>query len=389
MLAGGGLSLVFFVLAFVDKTRAWNNFKGWSSFFIVCISVLLLLYSFLNLTFYSIGENPPTMPYLLEKYNLVEYKNYQKVDQYINNQLIKIVRGEKTKEEIISEMRERNIYPAVIEEYISALLLPIERMGQGDKEKTLRLMEETSPEMSFEKWKKITGRSGKNKINNKKDCLFGVLGIIFLILAFVDRPNMWAGIKDFIKIFNKNEVNNEVGKEKKPEEVMPDTNSGKIKYLSKKYQVERFIVQDIFDNWKEEKGILQDDQRVKFFVQYNWVEIEQRVINYKKSLPEEKQEYGKEKLETTIFKEKAEQAKYQVDMAEAEEAIAKIKKRTSALFEKPKKKMSVGEKLREELREEQEILQVGEEEKRGMPPEQQDRIDAFIYQQIEKIRKRG
>jgi len=127
--------------------------------------------------------------------------------------------------------------------------------------------------------------------------------------------------------------------EKKPEEVMPFTSSGKIKYLSKKYQVELFIVQDIFDNWREEKGVLKDGHIVKIFVQYNWVEIEQRVIDYKKSLPKEKDEYEKEKITTTIFKEKAEQANYQVDRAEAEARAKRVIEPSQPKQSQPKTEM--------------------------------------------------
>jgi len=318
MFGVGGLSLVFFILAFVDMSKKWNNFKGWSSLFIICLAGSLLLYSFLNLIVISAVDcinDTSDKSYFFDKYYLAEYKNYQEVVQYINDQLKKIVQGKKSKEKVIAEVRKKyeNLhYLEYLEKFAQQISLPIEGMKPEDyKKERIRTIEENFTEDSFEEWAKGKRLETKFKENKNNGALFwGFLGIIFLILAFVDKPKIVEEIKEFLKTSNKVDEEEELKRRKKlkQNEILDD----------KDFKVE--------------------------------------ILNKNK------------------------------EIAEAEEAIATIKKRTASLFEKPKKGMTAGERLRDRERRRQEYLQIVEELKKDLPPEQQERLDAEAYQEIEKIK---
>ena len=122
----------------------------------------------------------------------------------------------------------------------------------------------------------------------------------------------------------------------------------------------------------------------KFFCYY-YEYFENAIVAKRKA--EEKKKKPTTSAEILVEKDfKVEILNKDKKIAEAEEAIAKIKKRTSALFAKQKKEMALGERLRDRERRSREYLQVVEELKEGMSPEQQERLDAEAYQELEKIK---
>lgn len=117
-------------------------------------------------------------------------------------------------------------------------------------------------------------------------------------------------------------------------------------------------------------------------------EQHEELINSKKNRIEKlKLDLEEAKLQKELeIKIEAEKAELKLKRAEAEEAIAKIKKRTAALFEKPKKGMTAGELLRDKEKRRQKYLKVVEEVVKGKSPKEQDRIWAEAYQEIENIK---